>query len=79
MCKTRKVIIKLMIILLLVCCYYYYSFSYIFEYLGKAGITTETHVVLIDQCSQAIASLTSDQSLHRTSTYLQKFLEAIKV
>uniref|UniRef100_A0A1X7V2E7 Regulator of telomere elongation helicase 1 homolog n=1 Tax=Amphimedon queenslandica TaxID=400682 RepID=A0A1X7V2E7_AMPQE len=53
--------------------------SYIFEFLGKAGITTETHVVLIDQCSQAIASLTSDQSLHRTSTNLQKFLEAIKI
>ena len=50
-----------------------------FEYLGKAGITTKIHVVLIDQCSQAIASLTSDQSLHGTSTYLQKFFEAIKV
>ena len=56
------------------------SFSFIFEFLSSAAITSSTYATLIKQCDMAINYLTtSGQKVFKTGGHVQKLLDAIKV
>ena len=53
---------------------------YIFQFFENAGLTDSTFNQFTDQCSKAISLLNSaTQSIHKSGSYLQKFLDAVKV
>ena len=58
----------------------YNTCSYIFDFFARAGLDPSTYTTLMEQCSKAIAFLTTTgKSLHRNGNNVQKLLDAIKV